>query len=186
MDLSFIDSEGIQLSERRQLQLDPSLNPTTADGVFAAGDVATGPGLMIHTIASGKETARRIYAYLNNTEIQSKTTATHAPLRMYSRESGYESIPREGVPAMSPEERKRSMTSIVEKGFTEAQSIRQGSRCFNCAVNTIFNGERCILCGGCADVCPEACLKLVSLDRIEGNADFAQLVYTAHGQKLHF
>jgi ferredoxin len=34
-------------------------------------------------------------------------------------------------------------------------------------VNTIFDGERCILCGGCVDVCPTVCLKLVSIDRLE-------------------
>ena len=29
------------------------------------------------------------------------------------------------------------------------------------------DGSVCILCGGCVDVCPENCLELVSLDRIE-------------------
>lgn len=29
----------------------------------------------------------------------------------------------------------------------------------------------CILCGGCVDVCPEQCLQLVSLDRIEFSND---------------
>jgi NAD-dependent dihydropyrimidine dehydrogenase PreA subunit len=37
-------------------------------------------------------------------------------------------------------------------------------------VNTIFDSDKCILCGGCADVCPEVCLHLVSLDRLEGDA----------------
>jgi ferredoxin len=27
----------------------------------------------------------------------------------------------------------------------------------------VFDGTRCVLCGGCADVCPTQCLKLVSL-----------------------
>jgi len=53
---------------------------------------------------------------------------------------------------------------------------REGSRCFDCGVNTIFDGNRCILCGGCADVCPELCLKLVAVSELEGNKDFAELV----------
>jgi formate dehydrogenase (NADP+) beta subunit len=36
-------------------------------------------------------------------------------------------------------------------------------------VNTIFDSDKCILCGGCADVCPELCLELVSLDRLIEN-----------------
>jgi len=33
------------------------------------------------------------------------------------------------------------------------------------------DGTLCILCGGCVDVCPEECLELVSLDRIEFTAE---------------
>src|SRR5437660_11889668 len=32
----------------------------------------------------------------------------------------------------------------------------------------------CILCGGCVDVCPENCLELVSLDRIEFTQETVQ------------
>jgi NAD-dependent dihydropyrimidine dehydrogenase PreA subunit len=31
----------------------------------------------------------------------------------------------------------------------------------------VFDGARCVLCGGCVDVCPTSCLKLVSLATIE-------------------
>ena len=37
-------------------------------------------------------------------------------------------------------------------------------------MNTIFDSHKCILCGGCADVCPELCLELVSLERMDGGA----------------
>jgi ferredoxin len=73
------------------------------------------------------------------------------------------------------------MNLIIEKGFSQTQSMRQAGRCLNCAVNTIFDSEKCILCGGCADVCPENCLKLVSLDSLEGKADFEQLVKNYYG-----
>ncbi|MFQ5637500.1 MAG: FAD-dependent oxidoreductase [bacterium] len=175
-DLSFIDSEDVALNERGQLQLDPSLNQTEAKDVFAAGDVATGPGLMIDAIASGKQAARKIYAYMKKEALSAETIISHSEISGYTKESGYESLPRAGVPAMSPAERKRAMNVTVEKGFSEAQAIRQGSRCFNCAVNTIFDGDKCILCGGCADVCPEACLKLVSLQALQGNADLERLL----------
>lgn len=175
-DLSFVDSKDVALTERGQLKLDASGNQTDAPDVFAAGDVATGPGLMIHAIASGKKAARKIYAYLKAQTPASQTFISHSEIKDYKKEGGYELTRREGVPAMSPEERKRSMNLTVEKGFTESQAMRQGSRCFNCAVNTIFDGDRCILCGGCADVCPEACLKLVSLDMLSGNEDFRKLI----------
>jgi ferredoxin len=36
------------------------------------------------------------------------------------------------------------------------------------------DGSMCILCGGCVDVCPEKCLELVSLDRIEFEPETVQ------------
>jgi formate dehydrogenase (NADP+) beta subunit len=35
----------------------------------------------------------------------------------------------------------------------------------------VFDGMRCVLCGGCVDVCPTICLKIVSLDAIEAAGD---------------
>ena len=58
----------------------------------------------------------------------------------------------------------------------------QGGRCLNCAVNTIFNGDRCILCGGCADVCPEYCLRLVSLENMAGNDALIALYKNRYGK----
>lgn len=48
-------------------------------------------------------------------------------------------------------------------------------------MNTIFDSEKCVLCGGCADVCPEGCLKLVSMESLEGDADFEQLLKNHFG-----
>jgi NAD-dependent dihydropyrimidine dehydrogenase PreA subunit len=44
--------------------------------------------------------------------------------------------------------------------------MREASRCLDCGVTPIFDGTRCVLCGGCVDVCPTRCLKLVPLSAI--------------------
>lgn len=175
-DLSFIDSEDIALTEQEQLKLDTTFSETEAEGVFAAGDVAYGPKLMIDAIASGKQAARKIYTHIKQKELSPRTAVVHSEIKNYNREWGYESIPREGVPALPPEERIKAMNLIVEKGFTEIQGVAQSSRCFNCGVNTIFDSEKCVLCGGCADVCPEGCLKLVSMERLQGGEEVEQLM----------
>jgi formate dehydrogenase beta subunit len=184
-DLSFIDSDDVALNERGQLKLSPTFAETEAVGVFAAGDVAHGPKLMIDAIAGGKHAARRIYTYLKKKEVSSDTIVVHTAITDYKREWDYESIPREGVPAMPPEERKLAMNLIVEKGFTETQSKRQAGRCFNCAVNTIFDSDKCVLCGGCADVCPQNCLKLVSIENLQGRSDFKQLLKNYYADTPH-
>jgi formate dehydrogenase beta subunit len=37
------------------------------------------------------------------------------------------------------------------------------------------DGNRCVLCGGCVDVCPTECLKLISLDGLEFDSDVSEL-----------
>ena len=50
--------------------------------------------------------------------------------------------------------------------------MSEAQRCLKCYINTILEGSEqdgtdCVLCGGCVDVCPENCLELVPLDRID-------------------
>jgi NAD-dependent dihydropyrimidine dehydrogenase PreA subunit len=50
--------------------------------------------------------------------------------------------------------------------------MAEARRCLRCWINTVFegtpeDGTQCILCGGCVDVCPEDCLKLVPLEQVE-------------------
>jgi NAD-dependent dihydropyrimidine dehydrogenase PreA subunit len=85
------------------------------------------------------------------------------------------------VPAVATEERLKGADVIVEQGFTNDMAGEEGGRCLNCAVNTIFNGDRCILCGGCADVCPEYCLRLVSLESIKGDEMLTALYRNRYG-----
>jgi NADPH-dependent glutamate synthase beta subunit-like oxidoreductase len=58
-DLSFLQParDGVELRSPQQIINDPATGATSAPGVFVAGDIAYGPRLMIHAIASGKQAA---------------------------------------------------------------------------------------------------------------------------------
>ena len=47
------------------LRVDPKTNETSMKGVFAGGDVVTGPGWAIDAIAAGKKGAESIHRYLS-------------------------------------------------------------------------------------------------------------------------
>jgi ferredoxin len=72
------------------------------------------------------------------------------------------------VPTLSASERRQSLSKPVELAIDEAAAVREASRCLDCGVNTIFDGEKCVLCGGCVDVCPTSCLRLLPLQQIDG------------------
>jgi ferredoxin len=101
---------------------------------------------------------------------------SHLELPGYGRERDYEKLARTKISALSPEQRRSSHTAVVELGYDERQATCEGCRCLDCGVNTIFDSDKCILCGGCADVCPELCLELVSLDRLDGEDILRQAI----------
>jgi formate dehydrogenase beta subunit len=174
-DLSFLDParDAIEMRSPQQIVNDPDTGATSAPGVFVAGDIAYGPRLMIHAIASGKQAARSVYRYLKGRDIAPEEVQFHFPLERYHREKSYERRLRQHIPTRSPAERLRNPQALVEIGYNEDQAQAEAGRCLDCGINTVFDGERCILCGGCVDVCPTVCLKLVSLDRLEPTPELA-------------
>jgi NAD-dependent dihydropyrimidine dehydrogenase PreA subunit len=40
----------------------------------------------------------------------------------------------------------------------------------------VFDGTRCVLCGGCVDVCPTLCLKIVALEDIGATAEVSAAI----------
>jgi NADPH-dependent glutamate synthase beta subunit-like oxidoreductase len=147
-------------------KIDPSTLATTAPGVFVAGDLAHGTRLLIDAVASGKAAARSVYRYLTGRELRPEATTAHLVLEGYRRERGYESIRRQAIPSRHPAERLSHPDVLVEIGYAPEQATREASRCLDCGVTPVFDGSRCVLCGGCVDVCPTLCLKLVALSEL--------------------
>ena len=142
---------------------DPKTLATTAPGVFVAGDLAHGTRLLIDAVASGKAAARSVYEYVTGNQLESHAVTAHLVQDRYRRERGYESIRRVPVPVSHPHERLAHPDAPVELGYTAGQAMREASRCLDCGVTPVFDSSRCVLCGGCADVCPTVCLKLTPL-----------------------
>jgi formate dehydrogenase (NADP+) beta subunit len=164
-DLAFLQDGGADVEEFRPgwPKVDPQTLATTAPGIFVAGDLAHGTRLLIDAVASGKAAARSVYQYLTGQALAPQAVSAHLPLDRYRREPGYEAIPRTPVPTLEPHERLAHPDIPVEIGFSRAQAMVEASRCLDCGVTPVFDGVRCVLCGGCADVCPTSCLKLVRL-----------------------
>lgn len=177
-DLSFIDAErdGLTLAANGLVECNAATGETSADDVYVAGDLAHGPKLLIHAIASGKAVARSIYRQLTGRAISVEDVELHFPIPDYRREADYEKHPRIVPPSLDVKERLGGQDRMVEQELSEEAARLEAARCLNCGVNTIFDGIRCILCGGCVDVCPESCLKIVPLDWLEGDAQFGEMI----------
>ena len=184
--LSFLEDGGQDVERMRGdwLKVDPATLQTTAKGVFVAGDLAHGTRLLIDAVASGKAAARSVYQYLTGKTIEHELVKTHVVLDRYRRERGYESIRRVEVPTIEPSERLEHPENVVEIGYSRKEAMREASRCLDCGVTPVFDGSRCVLCGGCADVCPTECLKLISLDNLAFDTDIGQMIDSSIGKDV--
>src|SRR5664280_1415371 len=177
-DLSFLGGqEEVQVTPRGILKIDENLM-TTAPGVFAGGDVAFGPRVLVEAVANGHRAARSIHVYFNG----KSTKTVLSRFRIFNNwemPRGFLGIPRQTMPVL-PANRRIGIAE-VELGFDEAQGRAEGLRCLKCQVNTIFDGSKCILCAGCVDVCPENCLRLVDLTQVQGDERYEGLIRNRYG-----
>jgi NADPH-dependent glutamate synthase beta subunit-like oxidoreductase len=167
-DTGFVNGlPGLELGRSGTVIADRETGRTSIPWLFSAGDAALGPGLFIDAIAHGRRAARAIALFLDGAR-----PAAESPRAFQAEAPGMRLRPdtfqlRRASPGAAPVDRRvRSLDLQVEVGFDERVARDQGSRCLRCDVETIFDGNLCIQCGGCADVCPTWCLRLVSLDEI--------------------
>lgn len=184
VDWSLLDGiEGLQKDARGNIPCDAENGRTANRRVYIAGDAAYGPKLAIHAVASGKKVARAVALDLGYAvPLKTRTESSHTPCGNYYREAGYERLQREAPPAHSVAERLRSVQSPVERTFSLDDARQQGHRCLSCDVNTVFDSSLCILCGGCVDVCPEDCLKIIPITKLERTPEIGRLVDELGGE----
>lgn len=173
-DLSFLGTNhGLKTTPQQTVMVDPATLATSVPGIYAGGDVAFGPRIVISAVADGRRAAKSIDTFLTGRtdqpeEYEVRVFPTFGYSHPFAR-GDYEAIPRRRVPVLPIE--RRQPREEVELCLSEQEARAEGSRCLHCWVNTIFDssrieGSECIQCGGCADVCPEECIDLVALSRM--------------------
>lgn len=158
--------------DRGIIKTDRGTCRTTVPKVYAGGDAAFGPALFITAIRHGQEAARSIDEDLRGAR----------PYREYIGE--FTEIPpirdksylktEWALPSMQPAAVRIHNQNMVENNYTDEEAHQQSNRCLQCHVSPVFDGNLCIKCNGCVDVCPCNCLKLIpvskmNLDLAEGN-----------------
>ena len=181
-DLAFIKPEdNVEITPGGTIKIDPKTLATTAPGVFAGGDVAFGPRILIDAVANGKQVALSIDDYLRGEENiqQFNLRVEKIPTYSYQMPDEYEKFERKAPPTVSLD--RRTGISEVESGYDEEEARRQAERCLACHIQTVYDAQKCVLCNRCVDICPEYCLKLVPLDALDLPEDVKQQAIEASG-----
>jgi heterodisulfide reductase subunit A len=125
------------------VEVDPVTLQTSIKGVFAGGDVVSGPATVIEAVAAGKEAAISIDRYLRGIDLKEGRPAERERVKDVPRK-GIAKKPRAVMPLLSAAERIKFFNE-VEAGFDEKTAVEEASRCLNCAV--------CSECMECVKAC---------------------------------
>ena len=163
-DTSWLDGHPeIKVTPRGTIKIDDETLATTRPGVFAGGDIAYGPRIVIEAIGNGTQAARSIDRYIRGEDLREpkkKVWVTLSDGKFNSREANYDTVPRTEMPMLPAEERQGSF-NMVELGLTEEQVKIESSRCLKCNLTIDVETKDCILCGRCTLVCPMGALRVV-------------------------
>ena len=189
-EFNFLKPEdGIELTDRGLIAVNPETFQTSQPEVFAGGDVVLGPRLFIDAIATGQQAARSIHDFLRGTTTTIALRSRWEPAS-YAMGEAWETRMRRLPPSLAPSAAQiaEAGNELVEANYSAEEARSQAERCLRCDVQTYFEGDKCIACNGCVDVCPDDCLHLVGLAQVASNPELAALAEKQLGisnQDLH-
>jgi NADH-quinone oxidoreductase subunit F len=133
------ESDGLTLSpEWGTIIVDPVSMTTTRPGVFAGGDVVSGPSNVVEAMAAGKAAARSIEAYLEGRPFVRINEVTRPacyvePVKLTEEEA--QNTKRSRMPHL-PRGKRRSGHDEIELGFTKELALKEARRCLRCELET--------------------------------------------------
>ena len=173
-DLTFLPVESVFEVTRGRLKVDPATYATNVRGVFACGDFVTGPTTLIEAAGHGKKAAYAIDRYLaGRTDVTVAANVKITSSWRHEMPEFYDILPRQHIPMVSLMERMPStdpsinFATPVELGYDASAAVAESTRCLMCNYNIWFDPFRCVLCGACADVCPEGVIHMVDINELK-------------------
>ncbi len=156
-----IEGSELTLTDRGMLPVDGTVFTTAQEQVFACGEVVTGPGSAIVSIATGHEAAESIHRYLQGQSVTEGRVVRPVPLYEEYQPALLDGVEGERrrvtVPMARPEERVTDFRP-VELGLTQMEALGEAMRCLRC------QSEVCVGCTFCARTCPDYAIQVERID----------------------
>ncbi len=139
---AFNSGSGCELDKRGTIKADGRTMATNVKGVFAGGDVVSGPLTAINAIAHGKKAATSINGFLGCAGVSDSGRAFYSFKHVLDEVSENElshvrKAKRVPMPEIEPEERKASFEE-VETGLPAESASAETSRCLQCGCTDFY------------------------------------------------
>jgi formate dehydrogenase major subunit len=135
----------LERTKWRTIKGDYLSGATSQEGVFAAGDLTTGPATVVEAIGGARRAAEAMDRWLRGGQhapprpfIFTKGTLQEADQQNFARQAP---AARAGMPVLEPGDRKTNFDQ-VELGFSEEQALAEAKRCLACGCQAV---DECLL-----------------------------------------
>jgi len=126
---------GLELNPDGTLRVNPESMATSRPGVFAGGDVVTGPNSVVDAIAAGKRAAHMIANYVSGRLLRTlpkvKLPSVYVEPVGFDDEEEGESASRVEPPLLTVSKRRKNFAE-VELCISEEDARREARRCLRC------------------------------------------------------
>jgi NADH-quinone oxidoreductase subunit F len=129
-----IKNSSLKFTKWNTIEADPETFYTGADGVFAGGDVVSGPDTVTKAIADGKIAASMIDKFVKGRPLIREYKVTRPAIKVEAvtlTEDELGTIKVPVIPVLPIEERQLNFKE-TELGFTEEMAVNEAKRCFRC------------------------------------------------------
>jgi NADH-quinone oxidoreductase subunit F len=126
--------EGLDLSRGGALRINPESYLTSRKGVFAGGDVVTGPNTVINAVAAGKNAAAMINNYVTGKLLRtlSKVKLPTIYIEPVQVQDEFGEAVNRVAQVLLPAEQRRCSFAEVELCISEEDARCEASRCLRC------------------------------------------------------
>ncbi|MBC7341437.1 MAG: FAD-dependent oxidoreductase [Clostridia bacterium] len=135
-DLDFLaDSQPAVRVERGLIWADDLTLATSVPGVFACGDIVSGPKSVVEAVASGHEAAESVLRYLRGEDLAADRVRPGAQQEKLTPPAGVVpyAAPRHAQAMAAAGERVRDFREVYQ-GYSREEAIEEAKRCLNCGV----------------------------------------------------
>lgn len=139
-DLAFLASEHNLKVERGLIVADRQTQGTNLPGIFAGGEVSSGPSTVIEAIASGRRAAFAIDSYLSPAKKQAEDEHKNGAKPFLKFNNEYlRKVDRAKVSILPVEERRIDVEDAPGLGLNEVE--KEANRCFNCSCVAVNSSD---------------------------------------------
>jgi heterodisulfide reductase subunit A len=163
----FAGSEDLKLDKWNAPVVEEGSWATSISGVFAAGDLVTGPSSIVQAMRWGKQVALGVDKYLRGEAHGSEVEPLPDPSKIRREDiinprwkADYSNVPRAArsrMPMIPPEKRVANWDG-VETGLPEDVAQAEAARCLQCGI--------CVNCWECVRVCEPKAVVMDDTDKI--------------------